>query len=183
MGQSPRMSAPSDGIVIDETAYIAPSAQIAGAVRIGARASIWFGAVLRGDMERIEIGVESNVQDNCVLHTDWDLPTRLGDRVTVGHGAIVHGSVVEDESLIAMGAVVLSGCIIGRHCIVGAGAVVPEGTKVPDGSLVLGVPAKVIRPLKPAEVERVVQNAAAYVELAAQYRAGKHPIRWAASTR
>ena len=177
------MSTPGDGIVIDETAYVAPSAWIAGAVGIGARASIWFGAVLRGDMERIEIGVESNVQDNCVLHTDWELPTRLGDRVTVGHGAIVHGSVVEDESLIAMGAVILNGCVIGRHCLVGAGAVVPERTKIPDGSLVLGVPAKVIRQLTPVEVERVVKNAAAYVELAAQYRAGKHPIRGAVSSR
>lgn len=171
------MTHASDGIVIDETAYLAPGTHIAGQVRIAARASIWFGAVVRGDMDRVDIGVESNIQDNCILHTDWGLPTRLGDRVTLGHGAIVHGSIVEDESLIAMKAVVLSGCVIGRHCLVGAGAVVPEGTKVPEGSLVLGLPAKVVRPLKPAEIERVIKNAATYVELAAQYRSARHPIR------
>jgi carbonic anhydrase/acetyltransferase-like protein (isoleucine patch superfamily) len=176
MQESQTVALPRNGIVIDETAYIAPASSIVGDVRIGPRASVWFAAVLRGDMEPIEIGAESNVQDGCVIHTDWDMPAILGERVTMGHGAIVHASEVHDETLIAMRATVLSGCVIGRHCLVGAGAVVPEGTKVPDGSLVLGVPGRVIRPLKPEEIDRVVKNAADYVTLGAEHKARKYPI-------
>src|SRR6185295_11393103 len=128
---------------------------------------------VRGDLAPVTIGEESNVQDGCVLHVERDGPVRLGRRVTLGHGAIVHGAIVEDEVLVAMKAVVLSGCHIGRHSIVGAGAVVPEGTNVPPGSLVLGVPGRVVRPLKDDEIERIVRNAASYVELAAAYRAGE----------
>lgn len=160
-------------LTIDPTAWVAPGAALVGEVTIGARASVWFQATVRGDMAPAEIGEESNVQDGCVLHVERQGPVRLGRRVTVGHGAIVHGAVVEDEVLVAMKAVVLSGCHIGRHSIIGAGAVVPEGTRVPEGSLVLGVPGKVVRPLKPEEIERVVRNAASYVELAAAYRAGE----------
>ena len=158
---------------IDPTAWVAPGAALVGEVTIGARASVWFQATVRGDLAPAEIGEESNVQDGCVLHVERDGPVRLGRRVTVGHGAIVHGAVVEDEVLVAMKAVVLSGCHIGRHSIIGAGAVVPEGTRVPEGSLVLGVPGKVVRPLKPEEIERVVRNAASYVALAAAYRGGE----------
>ena len=123
-------------------------------------------------MEPITLGAESNVQDACVVHVDRDRPTVIGDRVTLGHGAIVHASVIEDDVLIAMKAVILSGCHVGRNCLVGAGAVVPEGTVVPDGSLVLGVPGRVVRALRDDEIERIHRNARAYVELSRAYRDG-----------
>ena len=159
-------------LVIDPTAYIAPGAVLVGEVSLGRSASIWFNATVRGDMEPIAIGAESNVQDACVVHVDRGRPTRIGERVTLGHGAIVHASVVEDDVLIAMKAVILSGCHIGRHCLIGAGAVVPEKTRVPEGSLVLGVPGRVVRPLRPEEIDRIHANARAYVDLSRAYRDG-----------
>lgn len=168
------MSGPyrSTRLAVDPTAYIAPGAALVGDVTVGRNASIWFHATVRGDMEPITLGAESNVQDACVLHVDHGRPTVLGDRVTVGHGAIVHASVIEDDVLVAMKAVILSGCRIGRHTMIGAGAVVPEGTVIPEGSLVLGVPGKVVRPLRPEEIERIHANARAYVELSRAYREG-----------
>lgn len=157
---------------IDPTAFIAPGAALVGEVIVGRNASIWFNATVRGDLEPIAIGAESNVQDACVVHVDRGRPTLIGDRVTLGHGAIVHASVVEDEVLIAMKAVVLSGCHIGRHSLIGAGAVVPEETRVPEGSLVLGVPGRVVRALRADEIERIHENARAYVELSRAYRDG-----------
>jgi len=157
---------------IDPTAFVAPGAALVGAVTLGRAASVWFNATLRGDMAPITIGEESNIQDNCVVHVDHGAPARLGARVTMGHGAIVHAATIEDEVLVAMKAVVLSGCHVGRRSIIGAGAVVPEGTRIPAGSLVLGLPARVVRPLRPEEIERVMQNAQSYVELAAAYRSG-----------
>lgn len=157
---------------IDPTAYVAPGAALLGDITLGRDASVWFNATLRGDMAPIVIGEESNIQDNCVVHVDHGQPARLGARVTMGHGAIVHAATIEDEVLVAMKAVVLSGCYVGRRSLIGAGAVVPEGTRIPEGSLVLGVPAKVVRPLRPDEVERVVRNARSYVELATAYRSG-----------
>jgi len=159
-------------LTIDPTAFVAPGATLVGEVSVGRNASVWFNATVRGDMEPIAIGAESNVQDACVVHVDRGRPTRIGDRVTLGHGAIVHASVVEDDVLVAMKAVVLSGCHIGRHCLVGAGAVIPEGTRVPEGSLVLGVPGRVVRPLRTDEIERIHANARAYVELSRAYRDG-----------
>ncbi len=159
-------------LTIDPTAFIAPGAALVGEVSVGRNASVWFNATVRGDMEPIAIGAESNVQDACVVHVDHGRPTRIGERVTLGHGAIVHASVVEDDVLVAMKAVVLSGCHIGRHCMIGAGAVVPEGTRVPEGSLVLGVPGRVVRPLRTDEIERIHANARAYVELSRGYRDG-----------
>ena len=159
-------------LTIDRTAFIAPGAVLVGEVSVGRNASVWFNATVRGDMEPIAIGAESNIQDACVVHVDRGRPTRIGDRVTLGHGAIVHASVVEDDVLVAMKAVVLSGCHIGSHCLVGAGAVVPEGTRVPEGSLVLGVPGRVVRPLRPEEIERIHANARAYVDLSRAYREG-----------
>lgn len=159
-------------LTIDPTAFIAPGAALVGEVTVGRSASIWFQATLRGDMEPITLGAESNVQDACVVHVDHGRPTVIGDRVTLGHGAIVHASVIEDDVLIAMKAVILSGCHVGRNCIVGAGAVVPEGTVVPEGSLVLGVPGRVVRPLRPEEIERIHTNARAYVDLSQAYRDG-----------
>jgi carbonic anhydrase/acetyltransferase-like protein (isoleucine patch superfamily) len=157
---------------IDPTAFIAPGAALVGEVIVGRNASIWFNATVRGDLEPIAIGAESNVQDACVVHVDRGRPTLIGDRVTLGHGAIVHASTVEDEVLIAMKAVVLSGCHIGRHSLIGAGAVVPEETRVPEGSLVLGVPGRVVRALRADEIERIHENARAYVELSRAYRDG-----------
>lgn len=157
---------------IDPTAFIAPGAALVGEVIVGRNASIWFNATVRGDLEPIAIGAESNVQDGCVVHVDRGRPTLIGDRVTLGHGAIVHASIVEDEVLIAMKAVVLSGCHIGRHSLIGAGAVVPEETRVPEGSLVLGVPGRVVRALRADEIERIHENARAYVELSRAYRDG-----------
>ena len=157
---------------IDPTAFVAPGAALVGEVSVGRNASVWFNATVRGDMEPIAIGAESNVQDACVVHVDRGRPTRIGERVTLGHGAIVHASVVGDDVLVAMKAVVLSGCHIGRHCLVGAGAVIPEGTRVPEGSLVLGVPGRVVRPLRTDEIERIHANARAYVELSRAYRDG-----------
>jgi carbonic anhydrase/acetyltransferase-like protein (isoleucine patch superfamily) len=157
---------------IDPTAYVAPGAALVGEVSIGPLASVWFNATVRGDLEPIAIGAESNVQDGCIIHVDRGRPARIGERVTLGHGAIVHAATVGDDCLIAMKAVVLSGCVIGRNCLVGAGAVVPEGTTVPDGSLVLGVPGRVVRPLKPEEIARIRDNARAYVELARAYAGG-----------
>lgn len=159
-------------LTIDPTAFIAPGAALVGEVSVGRNASIWFHATLRGDMEPITIGAESNVQDACVVHVDHGRPTIIGDRVTLGHGAIVHASVVEDDVLIAMKAVILSGCHIGRNSLIGAGAVVPEGTRVPEGSLVLGVPGRVVRLLRPDEIDRVHTNARSYVDLSRAYRDG-----------
>jgi carbonic anhydrase/acetyltransferase-like protein (isoleucine patch superfamily) len=158
---------------IDPTAFVAPGAVLVGGVSVGRHASIWFNVTVRGDGAPISIGAESNVQDGSVVHVDPGTPTRIGERVTLGHGAIVHASTVEDDVLVAMRAVVLSGCHLGRHCLVGAGAVVPEGTRVPDGSLVLGVPGRVVRPLRPEEIERIHANARSYVELARAYRDGR----------
>src|SRR5437867_4943438 len=158
---------------IDLTAFVAPGAALVGEVSVGRNASVWFNATVRGDMEPIAIGAESNVQDACVVHVDRGRPTRVGDRVTLGHGAIVHASVIEDDVLVAMKAVVLSGCHIGRNTLIGAGAVLPEGTRVTEGSLVLGVPGRVVRPLRPDEIERIHTNARSYVELARAYRDGR----------
>ena len=159
-------------IELDPTAWVAPDARLVGEVRVGREASVWFHVTLRGDLESIDIGPESNVQDGSVLHVDRGLPCRIGARVTIGHGAIVHGAVVEDDCLIAMGAVVLSGCRIGRHTLIGAGAVVPEDTTIPEGSLVLGVPGKAVRSLRSAEIDRIHANARSYVDLARAYREG-----------
>ena len=160
-------------IAIDPTAYVAPGAALVGEVHVGRNASIWFNVTLRGDGAPIVIGAESNVQDGAVVHVDPGRPTHIGDRVTLGHGAIVHASLIEEDVLVAMGALILSGCRVGRHCLIGAGAVVPEGSEIPSGSLVLGVPGRVVRPLRPDEIERIHANAVSYVDLARAYRDGR----------
>jgi carbonic anhydrase/acetyltransferase-like protein (isoleucine patch superfamily) len=157
-------------LTLDPSAWVAPGAALVGEVTLGRSASVWFNATVRGDLAPVFVGDESNIQDNCVVHVDVGAPARLGARVTMGHGAIVHAAVIEDEVLVAMKAVVLSGCHVGSGSLIGAGAVVPEGTRIPPGSLVLGVPARVVRPLRPEERERVRVNARSYVELAAAYR-------------
>ncbi|MEP7099115.1 MAG: gamma carbonic anhydrase family protein, partial [Burkholderiales bacterium] len=132
-----------------EGAWVADSAQVIGHVELGEDASIWFGAILRGDTELLKIGKGSNVQDGSVLHADVGFPVTLGENVTVGHQVMLHGCTVGDGSLIGIQAVVLNGAKIGKHCLVGAGALVTEGKEFPDGSMILGSPAKVVRQLTP----------------------------------
>lgn len=143
--------------------WIAPSAAVMGRVILRANASIWFGAVLRGDNEPITIGENSNVQDNAVLHTDPGCPLTLGANVTVGHQAMLHGCTVGDGSLIGIHAVVLNRVKIGRNCLIGAKALVTEGTEIPDNSLVMGAPAKIIRELSAEQAARVAMGAQVYV--------------------
>ncbi|MEU6537234.1 gamma carbonic anhydrase family protein [Streptomyces sp. NPDC047000] len=150
---------------IDGTAFVAPTASVIGEVTLGAGASVWYGAVLRGDTERITVGAESNVQDNCTLHADPGFPVTVGERVSVGHNAVVHGATVEDDCLIGMGATVLNGAVIGAGSLVAAQALVPQGTVVPPGSLVAGVPAKVRRELTPEEREGITLNGTRYADL------------------
>lgn len=143
--------------------YIARGAVVVGDVILGNRSSVWYNAVLRGDINRIEVGVDSNIQDNAVLHLSDDYPCIVGDRVTIGHGAIVHACTVEDECLIGMGVSILDGAVIGRNSIVGANALVPQRTVIPPGSLVLGAPAKVVRRLTDEEISKLARMAEKYV--------------------
>lgn len=156
---------------IHPDAWVAPGAVIAGRVTVGAGSSIWYGCVLRGDLEPIRIGSLTNVQDLTVVHVDRGRPTVIGDRVTIGHRAVVHGCTVEDDVLIGMGAVLLSGCRIGRGAVVAAGAVVAEGFEVPPGAIAAGVPAR----LRSSEVDetlraRIRAGAETYVRLSRAYR-------------
>jgi carbonic anhydrase/acetyltransferase-like protein (isoleucine patch superfamily) len=156
---------------IAASAYIDSSAQVIGDVEIGERASVWPNVTIRGDVNYIRIGEESNVQDNSVIHVEHDIyPTILGDRVTVGHSVTLHGCVIEDDCLIGIGAIVLNGAKIGKGTVVAAGALVPEEMEVPPGSMVMGVPARIKRELKPEEVERFRENAQNYVRYRQIYR-------------
>jgi len=149
--------------------WVAPTAAVIGKVRLDEGASVWFGAVLRGDNELIHIGPDSNVQDGAVLHTDPGSPLTLGRGVTVGHQAMLHGCEIGDGSLIGIHAVVLNGARIGRNCLVGANALVTENAVIPDGSLVLGSPAKVVRALSEAQQAQLAANAQVYVANARRY--------------
>ena len=148
---------------IDPSAYVAESGTLIGKVTLGPNASVWFGATLRGDNERITIGADSNVQEGAVLHTDMGYPLELGRGVSIGHQAMLHGCTVGDGSLIGIGAVILNGAQIGKGCLVGAGALVTEGKIFPDHSLILGSPAKVVRTLTQEDLLRLQGNAASYV--------------------
>jgi carbonic anhydrase/acetyltransferase-like protein (isoleucine patch superfamily) len=149
--------------------FVAPNAAVIGRVRLGRHASVWFGAVLRGDTNEIEIGAETNIQDNAVVHVDDDAPAKLGDSVTVGHAAVVHGCTVGSGSLIGIGSTILSHAKIGEFCIVGAGALVTERKEFPDRSLILGAPAKRVRDVTDEEVEMMKQSAAHYAALGRRY--------------
>jgi carbonic anhydrase/acetyltransferase-like protein (isoleucine patch superfamily) len=164
---------PLDGAVpeVSETAWVAPNATLIGQVRLGPEASVFYGAVLRGDVDRISIGAGSNLQDNVTVHCDSGIPTTVGARVSVGHAAVLHGCTIEDDCLIGMSATVLNRAVIGAGSLVAAGAVVLEGTVIPPGSLVAGVPAKVRRPLTADERERIIGNARHYLEVSATHRA------------
>jgi len=140
-------------------------------VELGSEASVWYGAVLRGDLAPISVGARSNIQDGCILHTDAGRPCVVGRAVTVGHGAVLHGCTIEDGALIGMRATVLSGATVGRGAIVGAGALVTEGQTVPPGMVALGVPARAVRAVRPEELERARSGTEHYVHLAALHRA------------
>lgn len=155
---------------VDPTAWVAPGAHLIGDVVVEAEASVWFNAVLRGDIEPVRVGRGSNVQDNAVVHTDSGFPAEIGRDVTVGHGAIIHGAIIEDGALIGMGAIILTGARVGAGAIVGAGALVPEGKEVPPGWLALGVPARPVRELSAGERERTAANTAGYVRRKDEYR-------------
>ena len=154
------------------SAWVADSAQVMGAVELAEEVGIWFGAVIRGDTEQIRIGRGSNIQDGSVLHADIGKPLTVGEGVTVGHLVMLHGCTIGDGSLIGIGAVVLNGARIGRHCLVGARALVTEGKEFPDGSMILGSPAKVVRPLTPDEIEGLRRSARGYVKNADRFRGG-----------
>ncbi|MEU5365093.1 gamma carbonic anhydrase family protein [Streptomyces sp. NPDC005925] len=155
---------------VDPEAFVAPTASVVGDVTLHAGASVWYGAVLRGDVERISVGANSNVQDNCTLHADPGFPVTVGERVSVGHNAVVHGATVEDGCLIGMGATVLNGAVIGAGSLVAAQALVPQGMRVPAGSLVAGVPARVKRELTAEEREGITLNGDMYAGLARAHR-------------
>ena len=157
---------------IDASAWVAPGAQIMGKVRLAAEASVWYGAVLRGDNAWIEVGAGSNVQDLTVCHTDVDCPLRIGADVTVGHRAILHGCTIGDGVLVGMGACVMNRARIGAGSLVGAGALVTEDAEIPERSLVLGAPAKVVRAVDDATVAKLLASAAHYVRQAARHRDG-----------
>jgi carbonic anhydrase/acetyltransferase-like protein (isoleucine patch superfamily) len=161
---------------IAASAWVADSARVIGQVSLGDDASVWYGVVIRGDTERIAIGRGSNIQDNSVVHADAGFPVSVGEGVTVGHQAMLHGCTIGDHSLIGIQAVVLNGAKIGRHCLVGAGALVTEGQSFPDGSLILGTPARVVRQLSPEQMQGLEKSAAHYVENARRYRAGLKEI-------
>ena len=162
-GQAPTLA---DG------AWVAPSADLIGDVRLGERASVWFGAVIRGDNTPILIGARSNVQEGAALHSDPGAPLIIGEEVTVGHHAVLHGSTIGARSLIGMGAIILNRAVIGENCIVGAGALVSEGKSFPPGSLIVGSPARAVRSLDETAKAMLRASAAVYVAKAADYAAG-----------
>jgi len=158
------------------SAWVADSAQVMGNVTLAGDASVWFGAVVRGDCESIAIGAGSNVQDASVLHADFGKPLVIGERVTVGHQVMLHGCTIGDESLIGIGAIVLNGARIGKNCLVGAGALVTEGKEFPDGSMIIGSPAKAVRQLTPEQIEGLRQSARHYIDNARRFKTGLRKI-------
>lgn len=158
--------------VVPDTAWVAPDATLVGRVHLAEGASVFYGAVLRADNEPITIGPRSNVQDNCVFHVDPGSPVTLGEGVSVGHGAVVHGATIGDHVLVGMNATVMNGAVIGDEVLVAAGALVTEGMQVPPRTLVAGVPAKVRRELTDGEVERLHRNAAVYEQHRELHRGG-----------
>jgi len=150
--------------------WIAPNASLIGRVRLAKGASVWFGSVLRGDNDWIEVGENTNIQDLCVLHTDPGIPLTLGANVSVGHGAVVHGATVGDNCIVGMGATLLNRARIGKNSVVGANALVPEGKEFPDNSLIVGVPGKVVRTIGEQDVPMLLLNAAIYRDRWQRYR-------------
>lgn len=152
--------------------WLAPDAHIIGDVVLGNKVGIWFGAVLRGDNERITVGEGSNIQEHTMVHTDPGFPATIGENCTIGHRAIIHGCTIEENSLIGMGAIVLNGAHIGKNCLIGAGALIPEGKRIPDNSLVVGMPGKVIRTLTDEDAAKLTASALNYQNNAKRYLGG-----------
>ena len=152
-----------------DSTFVAHNATVIGDVRIGAGSGIWFNCVLRADQDTIEIGERSNIQDACVLHVDPGFPLRIGDNVTVGHKAMLHGCTIDDDVLVGIGSTVLNGARIPRHCVIGANALVTENKTFPEGSLILGAPAKAVRELSDAEIRGIRRSADHYVENARRF--------------
>lgn len=161
---------------IHPTAFIAPTAAVMGDVELGEASSIWYGAVLRGDMAPIRIGAHTNLQDGTIVHVDEGVPCTIGARVGVGHRAILHGCTVEEECLIGMGSILLNGAVVGSGSVIAAGALVPEGMRVPPGSLVMGMPGRVVRRVDEALAERIRETWQHYVAQAERHRAGVFPL-------
>ena len=155
-----------------QAAFIAGNATVVGDVTLGEGVSIWFGAVVRADKDRIEVGPRSNIQDNAVVHTTTGFPVQVGEDVSVGHGAILHGCIIKDRVLVGMGAIVLNGAVVGEDSVLGAGTVVTEKAVIPPGSVVVGVPGKAVKQSSLEQKKHIVQNAKAYCELAERYRHG-----------
>lgn len=151
-------------------AWVAPGCYVIGRVTLEAKSSVWFGCTLRGDNEMITIGAGSNVQENCVLHTDMGYPLTIGAGCTIGHKAMLHGCRIGQNSLIGMGATVLNGAVIGENCLIGAGALITEGKQIPDGSLVMGAPGKVVRMLDDTQISGLRASALHYQENAARFQ-------------
>ncbi|HEU0147415.1 MAG TPA: gamma carbonic anhydrase family protein [Bradyrhizobium sp.] len=168
-GQAPEL--PGDG-----NCFIADSATVIGRVRLSSAVTIWFGAVLRGDNDLIEIGEGSNIQDNVTCHVDPGFPLWIGKNCTIGHNAIVHGCTIEDGALIGMGSIVMNGARVGRGSVVGAGAVITEGKEFPEYSLIIGAPARVVRTLDPAQVEKMGGAARSYIAKGPHYKNGLKKI-------
>lgn len=156
--------------------FLAAHTSVMGNIIFGEDVSVWYGAVIRADVERIQIGDRSNIQDNAVLHADPGDPTIIGNDVTVGHGAIVHGATVGDGSLIGMRATILNKAVIGKGCLIGANSLVTEGTIIPDYSLAVGSPAKVIRQFTEEQAEKIKSGARHYVEMAKRHQNGEFPL-------
>ena len=154
---------------INESVFVADGAKIIGDVEIGENSSVWFNAVIRADSDKVKIGENSNVQDNAVIHTSKDFGVEIGNNVTIGHGAIIHGCTVKDNVIIGMGAIVLNGAIIKENCIIGAGTLITQGKIIPAGSLAFGNPCKVVRQLTDAEISSIRHNAESYVNEAREY--------------
>lgn len=160
----------------DETAWVAPDANVIGNVVLEATSSVWFGSTLRGDNEVIRVGKGSNVQENCVFHTDQGFPLEIGENCTIGHKVMLHGCTIGDNSLIGMGATVLNGAKIGKNCLIGAGALITENKVIPDGSLVMGAPGKVVRELDATAIQTLTASALHYAENAARFRRDLKPL-------
>jgi carbonic anhydrase/acetyltransferase-like protein (isoleucine patch superfamily) len=167
-----------DGVVpvLHPDSWVADDANLIGKIILEEGASVWFGATLRGDNEEIRVGQNSNIQENCVLHTDMGFPLSIGANCTIGHKAMLHGCVIGEGSLIGMGATVLNGAQIGKGCLIGAGALITEGKVIPDGSLVMGSPGKVVRSLDAEAQAKLLKSAAGYRANMQRFRAGLKPV-------
>jgi carbonic anhydrase/acetyltransferase-like protein (isoleucine patch superfamily) len=161
---------------VDADAWVAPDANVIGNVTLKAGSSVWFGCTLRGDNEPITVGTGSNVQENCVFHTDPGCPLTIGENCTIGHKVMLHGCTIGDNSLVGMGATILNGAKIGKNCLIGAGALITENKVIPDGSLVMGAPGKVVRELDEAAIARLTASALHYQENARRFRRDLKPV-------